>query len=217
MARMFLAFGLLVSLFTSNLLAAEPAEKLSFENCPAEVRQTLERELPGEVIDTVAAVKGSEPAIYRVVLKRDGLWYETKVRHDGTLLSKLLDKKTRSEQGLNTKEVYWVEITHADLPYDVAISPSGTLLSKQLRESDEDPRSAEEPKQPGQVVLPQRIPKSIRQVVTSETQRGEMTSPPILAVDNPRVPKTTFKFSWSWSSEKGPKIDVDLEKTPAVD
>ncbi len=217
MARMFLTIGLLGSLFTANLPAAEPSGKLSLMDCPADVRQTLKRELPDEVIDTVEAMKGTDPVIYRVVLKRDDRWYETKVRHDGTLISKLLDKKTRTQQGLLRKEVYWVEITHNDLPYDVAISPSGILLSKRLRESDEAPLAEDEPKQAGPVVLPQRIPKGIREVLTAEMQRGEMTSPPILAKDNPRVPKTTFKFSWSWSSKKGTKVDVDLEKTPAVD
>ena len=216
MARMFLAIGLLGTLLTTNLQADEPRGELSLKDCPADVRQTLKRELPDEGIDTVEAVKGTHPVIYRVVLKQDGKWYETKVRRDGVLISKLLDKKTRTEQGLTKKEVYWVEITHDDLPYDVAISPPGTLLSKQLRES-EDPSAKEEPKLPGPVVLPRRIPKSIRGVVTAETKHGEMTSPPILAKDNPRVPKTTFKFSWSWNTGEGTKLDIDLEKTPAVD
>lgn len=202
---------LMLLVTTSSLLAEEPKTKQSLEDCPKPVQKTMMRELKGLEIPQVEVLSADDTTIYRVVVKNEGRWYETKIDEDGKLVSKLLEKKLR--QQFVPKSNYWVEVTLDGQVYDVCISVEGILLSKLPREStDEEPAG---PRSPAPLVLPSNIAHTVRKVALQESTGGEMTGVPILEKLNPRVPHTTFSFSLEFGSKKGTKVDWDIKRKPA--
>lgn len=209
-----LAAILLVSI--THLMRAEEAKtKLDLADCPEAIQQTIERELHDLEIPQVERIDGEEGSIYRVVYKMDQMWYETKVREDGILVSKLLEKKLRNQETAFRKETYWAEVTLDERPYHLRISRDGKLLSKKLYERPEEEEEAKEP-DAAPIGLPKLPPRDIRGVLDRERHGGELTGFPMLAKDNPRITTTTYGFTWSSSTKDGTKFQFKIEKKPAV-
>ncbi|PQO27837.1 hypothetical protein [Blastopirellula marina] len=211
--------GFAVLLFTvwgQISLADEALPKLDLAECPERVQETIQRELHDLKIPQVEQIAGKDSITYRVVYKMDEMWYETKVLENGELQSKLLEKKLRNKDWGGTAEVYWIEVTYDQQPYDLCVSVDGKLLSKRRRAKPEEEEAPAEEAGPGEIALPQRMPDAIREVVQRESRGGEVTGVPLLAEDNPRVPHARFRFEWSSGTKEGTKINFKIDRTPAV-
>ncbi|RCS44747.1 hypothetical protein DTL42_17670 [Bremerella cremea] len=207
---------LLLAIWGQASLADEALPKLDLAECPEPVQATIARELHDLQIPQVEPIASDDSTLYRVVYKMDNMWYETKVHADGTLQSKLLEKKLRNKDWGGTAEVYWIEVTYDQQPYDLCVSVDGKLLSKRLREKPKEEEPPAEEAGPGDIALPQRMPDAIRELVQRESRGGEVTGVPLLAKDNPRVPHANFRFEWSFGTKEGTKVKFKIDRTPAV-
>ncbi|PQO45222.1 hypothetical protein [Blastopirellula marina] len=214
------SLGLVAVLLASSadwMQAEEAPTKLDLADCPEPVQKTIQRELHDLEIPQVQRIEGEEGSVYRVVYKMDDMWYETKIREDGLLASKLLEKKLRNrETGFKT-ETYWAEVTLDDHLYHLRISRDGKLLSKRLYEKPEEEEEKQDvAPEAAPLALPKLPPREIRSVLDRERHGGELTGVPMLAKDNPRVTTTTYSFKWSSSTKEGTKIEFKIDKKPAV-
>lgn len=202
---------------TQSMSAQEAPTKLDLADCPEPVQKTIQRELHDLEIPQVQRIEGEEGSVYRVVYKMDDMWYETKVREDGLLTSKLAERMIRHHETMFKKETYWAEVTLDEQLYHLRIRRDGKLLSKRLYEKpeeEEEPQEAQANAAP--IALPKLPPREIRDVLDRERHGGELTGVPMLAKDNPRVTTTTYGFTWSSSTKEGTKFQFIIEKKQAV-
>jgi hypothetical protein len=107
--------------------AAEPAEpgetKVSLEQTPAAVRQTIERELVGAQLEDIARKERQGKTIYETDLIRNGHKWEVVVAEDGKIISKLQEgsaeeRKADKQESAGAKEAGWRDtfnVNKADL------------------------------------------------------------------------------------------------------